>query len=70
MKNKILTGITGAAYLLFLLAATAVDSDSNIPIIICFVCSAWMGLFVFANRDQLGPLEDYEDYEEYEDYED
>lgn len=64
MKNKILLTITGIAYIAFFISGMAADSGSNIPIIICFVCSAWMGLFAFANRDQLGPLEDYEEYED------
>lgn len=53
MKNKILKTITGIMAMLFLLAASAVDSDSYIPYIICAVSEVWIGLFLVANRKAL-----------------
>lgn len=67
MKTKILTTITGFSIFGLFISAMALDSESLVPFIAGGVCLLWLLLFIYANRDQLGPLEDYEDYEEYED---
>jgi hypothetical protein len=50
MKNKILKSITGIMAVLFILAASALDSNSYIPHIICAVSETWFILFLLANR--------------------
>ena len=50
MKNKILKSITGIIAVLFILAASAIDSNTYIPHIICAVSEAWIVLFLIANR--------------------
>ena len=53
MKNKILKTITGIMAMLFILAASALDSNSYIPHIICAVAEVWFALFLLANRKAL-----------------
>ena len=53
MKNKILKTITGIVVVMFILAASALDSNSYIPHIICAVSEAWFILFLLANRKSL-----------------
>jgi hypothetical protein len=53
MKNRILKSITGIMAVLFVLAASALDSNSYIPYIICAVSEAWFVLFLLANRKAL-----------------
>ena len=53
MKNKILKSITGIMAVMFILAASALDSDSYIPHIICAVSEVWFILFLLANRKLL-----------------
>lgn len=51
IKNAILKAFTVFMAVLFLVSATAVDSVSNIPMIVCIVTGAYLGLFIYANRD-------------------
>ena len=53
MKNKILKTITGIMAVLFVLAASALDSNTYIPHIICAVSEVWIVLFLIANRKAL-----------------
>ena len=50
MKNKILKSITGIMAVLFILAASALDSNTYIPHIVCVVSEVWIVLFLIANR--------------------
>lgn len=50
MKNKILKTITIIMAILAIVSASAVDSDSNIPLILLFASLLWMILFIYANR--------------------
>ena len=60
MKEKILGIITGIFYLTFLISSTGIESGSKVPVIMLIVSLTWFVLIVYANRDQLGPLEEYE----------
>ena len=53
MKNKILKTITGIMAVLFILAASSLDSNTYIPHIICAVSEVWLILFLLANRKAL-----------------
>lgn len=53
MKNKILKSITGIMAVLFILAASALDSNTYTPHIICAVSEVWIVLFLLANRKAL-----------------
>ena len=53
MKNKILKTITRIMAVLFFLAASALDSNTYIPHIICAVSEVWIVLFLIANRKAL-----------------
>ena len=53
MKNKILKTITGIMAVLFILAASSLDSNTYIPHIICAVSEVWFILFLLANRKAL-----------------
>ena len=53
MKNKILKTITGIMAVLFILAASALDSNTYIPHFICAVSEVWIVLFMIANRKAL-----------------
>lgn len=53
MKNKILKTITNVAAVVGVVAVSCLDSDSIIPVIVTAVCIAWIGLFVFANKEAL-----------------
>lgn len=57
MKNKILKGITAVAAVLFLISVCFLDSESNVPCIVCVVCLVWIALFMIANRERLGYYE-------------
>lgn len=52
IRIKILKGITATACVGFIVSASAVDSKSNAPIIICAVCIAWLALMAYANREE------------------
>lgn len=49
IKNFILKTITWLAGSMFFVSASAVDSESYFPTIICLICMAWLGLFAYAN---------------------
>ena len=51
-KNRLLKSITWTAGVIELLAVCCLDSDSNIPIYVCFVCLCWLVLMYAANRDR------------------
>lgn len=56
MKNekrikKVVKAVTCADVMALILAVCALDSGSLIPLIICGACTAWLGLFAYANRD-------------------
>lgn len=49
MRVKIIKFITYLALITLLVFSTALDSDSNIPVIVMYVCIAWLTLIVIAN---------------------
>lgn len=52
-KNKVLKTITGIAGVLALLSIMCLDSESWIPVIVLGICMAWLGLFLYANKENL-----------------
>ena len=50
MKNRILKTTTVIMAVLFLLSASAIDSNTYIPHIVCAISEAWIVLFLIANR--------------------
>lgn len=48
-KNNILKGSIYITVILELLSACDLDSESIIPMIVCFVCAAYLWLIVVAN---------------------
>lgn len=51
MKNIILKGITGVAFVLFLLSASCLDSENFMPpMIVMLVSFAWLALMAEANK--------------------
>lgn len=57
MKKRILTTVTGCSILGLFISAMALDSESPVPYVVCGVCLLWLLLFIYANRDHLGPLD-------------
>lgn len=53
VKNKILKATITLAVVAFFIFATALDSQSNIPFVICLVCMLYIGVFAYANREWL-----------------
>ena len=53
MKNKILKGITYFTAVLFLLAASGLDAEGWKNETVCVICSAWLVLFLVANRKRV-----------------
>lgn len=49
LKGRILMGITYTMLAVFFLSACAIDSESNIPMILCLLSVGWLGLFTLAN---------------------
>ena len=49
MKNKILKTITGIMAVLFILAASGIDANTQINHIICVITEVWLVLFLLAN---------------------
>lgn len=49
LKNTILKILAWINFLSLLIFGCALDSDSWIPLIICFINIAWLGLFGYAN---------------------
>lgn len=54
MRVKIVKGITILAMILVLVSIFALDSESDVPAIVCFISYVWLGLFVIANRERGG----------------
>lgn len=52
-KNRILKTITAIAGILSFLAILSLDSESWIPAIVLGICMAWLGLFLFANKENI-----------------
>ena len=48
-KNKILLALYKANWIVSLLCIMAVDSESNIPLIILSISTTWLLLFTIAN---------------------
>lgn len=53
LKNKILKVTITLAVVAFFIFATALDSQSDIPFIVCTVCITYLGVFAYANREWL-----------------
>jgi len=53
LRVRTLKTITIIAAVLFILAVCCMDSDSYIPVIVGFVCEAWLALMAYANRDKV-----------------
>lgn len=49
LKNRILKTITAIAGAGVVVSGCCLDSESNVPLIICGVCLAWLTLFTVAN---------------------
>lgn len=49
VRQKIIKVITWIAAVMFVLFATALDSGTWIPAIVCGICGAWLFLVVLAN---------------------
>ena len=49
MKILILKAINWIMAVLFIVAATALDSPSRIPIAVVIICEVWFVLFMLAN---------------------
>ena len=50
IKNTILKTVTAIMAVLFIVSATALDSPSRIPLVVCSIAEAWLLLFMYANR--------------------
>ena len=53
LKNKILKATITLAVVAFFIFATALDSQSDIPFIVCTVCITYLGVFAYAKREWL-----------------
>lgn len=53
LKNKVLKTITGITGVLAFLSIMCLDSESWIPVIVLIICMAWLGLFLYANKENL-----------------
>lgn len=51
MKNTVISIITFVAFIVLLVSATMLDSDSVIPFIISITSGFWIVLFAVANKD-------------------
>ena len=51
IKNAFVKAFTVFMAVLWLVSATALDSFSNIPLIVFMVTGAYLALFIYANRD-------------------
>lgn len=54
MRIKILKFITVLAVLCLIIFASALDSESSIPLVICLVSSVWLLLIAYANTPKEG----------------
>ncbi len=57
-KNIILKAVAWIMGILFLVSACALDSESWIPHIVCFVSLIWLALFAYANGQWGGYTDD------------
>lgn len=46
MKKKVMNKLNAVAAIVFFLSGSAVDSESYIPMIICFIAAIWLALFL------------------------
>lgn len=46
MKKKARNIINGVVALIWFISGSAVDSESWIPLIVCAICTLWLGLFL------------------------
>lgn len=53
MHNFILKLITIIASIGFFISACAIDSEPLIFIIVCYICSGWILLFAYANKEKI-----------------
>lgn len=53
MKNKILKTTAYIMFFILIFSASAVDSESNLPVVLCMVSLSWLALFAYANRDRM-----------------
>jgi uncharacterized protein YacL len=60
MKNIILKTIGYIMGILFIFSVSALDSESNIPYIVCIVSAAYLALFAYANNVFFWQQEDEE----------
>lgn len=51
MRIKILKGLFFMATVAAMISACAMDSESNVPCIVCGISLAYIGLIVWANQD-------------------
>ncbi|MBE7053870.1 MAG: hypothetical protein E7391_06330 [Ruminococcaceae bacterium] len=49
IKAFVLKTITKIMAVVWLLSMTALDSESSIPVVACFISLAWIALFMYAN---------------------
>lgn len=54
MRIKILKFLTTIAVLAAIFSACLIDSDSNIPYIVCLISISWLGLILWANMPEGG----------------
>jgi hypothetical protein len=53
VRITVLKAITTVAAVLFTLAVCSMDSDSYIPVVVGFICEAWLALMAYANKDRV-----------------
>ena len=51
MRNLILKASSRLAMITLLISFSALDSDSNIPIIVAIVSLAYLGIYIYANYE-------------------
>ena len=54
IHNFVLKALVTLATFGVVTSGSMLDSDSLLPAIICGVCLAFIGLFVYANREEIG----------------
>lgn len=50
MRNKILTATAYTMAIIFIISASALDSESMLPVVLCVISQLWLLLFMVANR--------------------
>lgn len=48
-RSTVIKGISGGAAITFLVFATALDSGSWIPFVVCSICVMWLFIVALAN---------------------